>query len=117
MSVLYPLTFLKDSKRSKNGKRNTTLRILLVCLIAGLSFQSSFAQEDKEAQMRREAELKKQEAIHLAEKLKANPNMKQKMAVVNQQDVANPDQQLADEKKDIKPSYSKSKKKVRPYLW
>lgn len=78
MSVLYPLTLRRGCTHSKT-KRNTALRILLFFMIAILSFQGSFGQDDKEIQIRKEAGLKKQEAAKLAEKLKANPALIQKL--------------------------------------
>jgi choline-glycine betaine transporter len=62
MSVLYPLTLRTDYTPTKARKSNSAVKFVFFFLIAILSFQSSFAQDEKEIQNRKEAELKKQEA-------------------------------------------------------
>jgi subtilisin-like proprotein convertase family protein len=78
MSVLYPLTLRTDCTPSER-KGNSTFRILIFLLITMLSFQASFAQGEKEILNRKEAELKKQEATELIEKLKTNPKLLERM--------------------------------------
>jgi subtilisin-like proprotein convertase family protein len=51
------------------------------------SFQASFAQDEKEIQNRKEAELKKQEAAKMVEKLKANPSMLQRLNAAELKDL------------------------------
>ncbi len=80
MSVLYPVTLGRGCTHFKT-KSNTALRILLFLSITIFSFQQSFAQDEKELQVRKEAELKKQEAAQLAEKLKANPALIRKLRI------------------------------------
>jgi subtilisin-like proprotein convertase family protein len=77
MSVLYSLTLRRGCIHIKT-KSNPSLRIFLL-FIAIVSFQASFAQDEKEIQIRKEVELKKQEAVKLVEKLKANPVLIQKL--------------------------------------
>jgi beta-phosphoglucomutase-like phosphatase (HAD superfamily) len=74
MSVLYPVT-LRGCRTRFKSKGHTALKILLFLTIAILSFQGSFAQDEKEIQNRTEAELKKQEAARLIEKIRANPKL------------------------------------------
>src|SRR6185436_6801060 len=79
MSVLYPLTLRRGCTHSKI--KSATLKILLFLMVAIFSFQGSFAQDEKDVQNRKEAELKKQEADRLVEKLKANPKLLEKITV------------------------------------
>jgi len=114
MSVLYPLTLRIDYTRTRSGKNNSAIKFVLFFLIASISFNGLFAQEvSKEEQARKEAELKKQEAILIDAKLKANPGLKERLeasgklkleAVVltpeEQQKIS--DQQLGEEKARFK---------------
>src|ERR1700752_4161085 len=80
MSVLYPLTLRIDYTRTRSGKNNSAIKFVLFFLIASISFNGLFAQEvSKEEQARKEAELKKQEAVILDAKLKANPGLKERI--------------------------------------
>ena len=77
MSVLYSPTFGIDRLYSK--KRNSRFKSLLILFIAIVSIQAVFGQENKDAQRLRDADLKKHEAARLVEKLKANPQLIQKL--------------------------------------
>ena len=80
MSVLYSLTLRTDYTRSRPGKSNPAIKFVLFFLIASISFNGLFAQEvSKEEQARKEAELKKQEAVLMDAKLKANPGLKERL--------------------------------------
>ena len=80
MSVLYSLTLRTDYTRSRPGKSNSAIKFVLFFLIASISFNGLFAQEvSKEEQARKEAELKKQEAVLMDAKLKANPGLKERL--------------------------------------
>ena len=80
MSVLYPLTLRRNYTRSRPGKSNSAIKFVLFFLIASISFNGLFAQEvSKEEQARKEAELKKQEAVLMDAKLKANPGLKERL--------------------------------------
>jgi len=83
MSVLYPLTLRTDYTPSRSRKSNSAIRFVFFFLIAGFSFQGTFAQDEKEIQNRKEAELKKQEAVQMDAKLKANPGLKEKLEASN----------------------------------
>jgi len=109
MSVLYPLTLRTDYAQSKIRNRKFAFRFLFFFLIASFSFNGVSAQESKEEQTRKEAELKKQEAVLIDAKLKANPKLRDRLEAVKeinltptqlspeeQQKIS--DQQLADEK-------------------
>jgi hypothetical protein len=85
MSVLYPLTLRTDYIRTKARKSNSAVKFVFFFLIAILSFQSSFAQDEKEIQNRKEAELKKQEAAALESKLRSNPGLEQRLKAVKQE--------------------------------
>src|SRR4026209_905656 len=84
MSVLYPLTLRKGYSHSRTRKRNSTFKFLFFFLIASLSFQAVFAQDEKEIQNRKEAELKKQEAEQTDAKIKANPKLRARLEVIGQ---------------------------------
>ena len=77
MSVLYSPTLGID--RIYSRKRSFTGKSLLILIVAIFSIQSAFGQDDKAAQRLRDADLKKQEAVRLVEKLKANPQLIQKL--------------------------------------
>ena len=77
MSVLYSPTLGTDRYYSK--KSNFTFKSFLILLIATVSMHSVFGQDDKEAQRLREADMKKQEAAKFIEKLKANPQLIQRL--------------------------------------
>lgn len=80
MSVLYPLTLRRSYTHSKPGKSNSAIKFVLCFLITSISFTGLFAQEvSKEEQARKEAEVKKQEAVLLDAKLKANPGLKERL--------------------------------------
>jgi len=80
MSVLYPLTLRRNYTRTRSGKSNSTIKFVIFFFIASISFNGLFAQEiSKEEQARKEAELKKQEAVLMDAKLKANPGLKEKI--------------------------------------
>ena len=80
MSVLYPLTLRRNYTRTRSAKSNSTIKFVLFFLIASISFNGSFAQEvSKEEQARKEADLKRQEAVLMDTKLKANPGLKEKL--------------------------------------
>ena len=77
MSVLYPLTLRTNYALSKSRKNNTLIKFVLCFLIASISFNGLFAQEvSKEELAKKEAELKKQEALLMDAKFKANPSLK-----------------------------------------
>ena len=84
MSVLYPLPLRTDCTRRKTRKRNSAFKFIFFFLITSLSFQVIFAQEEKEIQNRKEAELKKQEAEQTELKLKANPKLKERLEATRQ---------------------------------
>ena len=85
MSVLYPLTLRTDYTRTRPGKSNSAIKFVLFFLIASISFNGLFAQEvSKEEQARKEAELKKQEAVLIDAKLKANPKLKERLEATKQ---------------------------------
>jgi len=82
MPVLYSLTLRRSYTRSRPRKSNSAIKFVLFFLIASISFNGSFAQEvSKEEQARKEADQKRQEAVLLDAKLKANPNIKSKARV------------------------------------
>ena len=99
MSVLYPLTLRTDCTPSRSGKCNSAIKFVLFFLIAGISFNGLFAQEvSKEEQARKEAELKRQEAIQSELKLRANPKLKERLESTNQlrQDLPTEQQTVSD---------------------
>src|SRR4030095_3874706 len=104
MSVLYSLTLRTDYTRTGSGKNNSAIKFVLFFLIVSISFNGLFAQEvSKEEQARKEAELKRQEAMlmdaKLRDRLEATKQIKQEPVVLTaeeQQKVS--DQQLGEEK-------------------
>jgi len=84
MSVLYPLTLRTDCARSRTRKSNSAFKFLFFFLIASLSFQAVFGQDEKEIQNRKEAELKKQEAEQTDAKIKANPKLRERLEAIGQ---------------------------------
>src|SRR6187402_1446936 len=80
MPVLYPLTLRRNYTHTRPRKSNSTIKFVLFFLIASISFNGSFAQEvSKEEQARKEADQKRQEAVLMDAKLKANPGLKERM--------------------------------------
>src|SRR5688572_24869458 len=84
MSVLYPLTLRTDYTQSGTKKRNSAFRFFFFLLVASSSFQVVFAQDEKEIQNRKEAELKRQEAEQTEFKLKANPKLRERLEATQQ---------------------------------
>src|SRR5688572_22327180 len=84
MPVLYPLTLRTDYTQSVTKKRNSAFRFFFFLLVASSSFQVVFAQDEKEIQNRKEAELKRQEAEQTEFKLKANPKLRERLEATQQ---------------------------------
>src|SRR5687767_13513916 len=84
MPVLYPLTLRTDYTQSGTKKRNSAFRFFFFLLIVSLPFQVVFAQDEKEIQNRKEAELKRQEAEQTEFKLKANPKLRERLEATQQ---------------------------------
>ena len=84
MSVLYSLPLRRDCAPTRSRKRNSACKLLFFFLIASLSFQVVFAQDEKEIQNRKETELKRQEAQQTELKLKANPKWRERLESIRQ---------------------------------
>lgn len=84
MSVLYSLTLRRDYSTFKNRKSNSVNRFILLLLIAGFSFQGAFAQNEKEMQKKKEADMKNEEAAALEARMQTNPAFKARIEKLNQ---------------------------------
>src|SRR5687768_2760066 len=84
MSVLYSLPLRTDCTPTRTTKRNSAFKFLFFFLIASLSFQVVFAQDEKDIQNRKETELKKQESEQTELKLKANPKLRERLEAIRQ---------------------------------